>query len=197
MSTLKTGDFIIIGTEIADAEQFIGDMESVYIENGKLYAANSGYIKIDPQMRSIQIETHNEARRIHPKNDDLITGVVYSIRKSAVGVLIQTVNDRVAMDLGLVGNIHIAQVSRSYVDKLDNIFQKTDMIRAKVIGKEGSEYRLATNEPNLGVIQTQCKYCGTNMARKGKGQLTCSFCGHSERKIIAPDYGEVEQVLRF
>ena len=196
--TVKSGDFVQIGTAVGLEAQYLCKNDSTYVkEDGIIYAAIPGIVHINSKDRTIFIDSKQEHKRIIPQHGDIVTGRIYSIRKSSVGVRIDTLNQKLVTDVGLIGNIHVASVSRSYIDKLDNVFQKTDIIRAKVVTKSGKEYKIATNAPNLGVIISQCKYCGKNMARKGRGQLVCPFCNHTERKILAQDYGELKGHLRL
>ncbi|WP_371806283.1 exosome complex RNA-binding protein Csl4 [Candidatus Lokiarchaeum ossiferum] len=197
MNEIQSGTFVNIGDPLRMEEQYLGKNDSTYVEDGKVCAAISGILKVNESERTITVENTASTNEIVPKHGDIVTGEVYMIRKSSVGVRIQTLNQKLVMDLGLIGNIHVANVSRSYVDKLDNVFQKTDMIRAKIIAQRGKEYSIATNAPNLGVITSTCKYCGKEMQRKGKGQSICPFCNHYDRKIMANDFGDPVEVLKF
>ena len=194
----KSGDFVQIGTAVGQEAQYLSKDDSTYVkDDGIIYAAIPGILKINPKDRTIIVDSKQEYKRTIPKHGDLVTGRIYSIRKSSVGVRIETLNHKLIVDVGLIGNIHVASVSRSYIDKLDSVFTKGDKIRAKVITKSGKEYKIATNAPNLGVILAQCKYCGKDMTRKGRGQLVCPFCNHSEHKILAEDYGDLKGQLNY
>ena len=193
----KSGDIVKIGDELGFEEQFLGSQDSTYSENGNIYAAINGILEINEKERIVHINAHNEEKRVIPKQGDLIIGEITMIRKSSVGVRIVSLNDKVTVRNGNYANIHVSNVSKSYVDKLDNVFQKTDLIRARVLSKFGKEWKIATNSPNLGVIRSSCKYCGYEMVPKGRDQVKCPFCNHSERKVIASDYGQVEIKLRF
>ena len=194
----KSGDFVQIDTAVGLEAQYLCKNDSTYVkEDGVIYAAIPGILKINSKDRTIIIDSKQEYKRTIPQHGDIVTGRVYSIRKSSVGIRIGTLNQKLVSYVGLIGNIHVASVSRSYIDKLDNVFQKTDIVRAKVITKSGKEYKIATNSPNLGVILSDCKYCGKAMVRKGSGQLVCPFCNHTERKILAQDYGNLQNQLKF
>jgi len=200
MSTpsVKSGEFVQIDIAVGLEAQYLCKDDSTYVkDDGIIYAAIPGILQINSKDRTILINSKQEHKRTIPQHGDIVTGRVYSIRKSSVGIRIGTLNQKLVSYVGLIGNIHVASVSRSYIDKLDNVFQKTDVVRAKVITKSGKEYKIATNAPNLGVILSQCKYCGKNMTRKGSGQLVCPFCNHTERKILAQDYGNLQNQLKF
>ncbi|MHA2018062.1 MAG: exosome complex RNA-binding protein Csl4 [Promethearchaeota archaeon] len=197
MENPKSGDIVKIGDMLGYEEQYLGSQGSTYSEDGKIYAAINGILEINEKDRIIHIDAKNEEKRIIPKAGDYIIGEITQIRKNSVGVRMISLNDKVILDSGNFGNIHVSNVSKSYVDKLDNVFQKTDLIRAKVLTKYGNEWKIATDASNLGVIRSYCKYCGKVMVQKGRDQVKCPFCNHSERKILASDYGKVEIRLRF
>ena len=196
--SVKSGDFVQIDTAVGLEAQYLCKNDSTYVkDDGVIYAAIPGILTINTKDRTIIVDSKQEYKRTIPQHGDIVTGRVYSIRKSSVGVRIGTLNQKLVIDVGLIGNIHVANVSRSYIDKLDNVFMKTDIIRAKVITKSGKEYKIATNAPDLGVILSQCKYCGKDMVRKGRSQVVCPFCNHVERKIMAKDFGSPKERLKF
>ncbi|RLI64360.1 MAG: hypothetical protein DRO88_07540 [Promethearchaeia archaeon] len=189
--------FVYIGDELGHTEEYLGDSSTTYTENGKIYAAIAGFLSIDEKNRQIYIEGSYTERQKTPLPGDIVMGVVYSIRKTSVGTKINTINNLVVVDMGLIGNVHVSNVSKSYVDKLDEIFEKNDIVRAKIIRQEGREFQITLVDNNLGVIKSFCKYCGHEMKRKNKTQVICPFCGNVQRKIMANDYGEFEEVLHF
>lgn len=189
--------FVYVGDELGYAEEYLGDPSTTYTENGKIFAAISGFLTIDKKNRKIRIDGSYTERKKMPLPGDIVMGVVYSIRKSSVGTKISTINNMVVVDMGLIGNVHVSNVSKSYVDKLDEIFEKNDIIRAKIIRQEGREFEISMVDHNLGVIKSFCKYCGHDMQRKNKTQVVCSFCGNVQRKVMASDYGDFQEILHF
>lgn len=197
MVIVKTGDLVQLGDELAGAEEYLGDVYSTFIQDGKIYASTPGFIFIDNAERKIKVDNKMDYKRTLPKKGDEIIGTIVAIRKNSVGVQIQKLNDNLIINSGIYGNIHVSNVSRDYVDKLENVFQVTDILRAKVLGKEGSEWKLTTNQMNTGVLHTECKFCGKLMERKGKNQVVCPFCNNMERRVLAPDYNMVNDVIKF
>ena len=196
MSQVKSGDYVNVGQEVGNAEEFIALDRTVFIQEEKLIAASPGIVRIDGASRTIHIQNLTTETRRLPKKGDTIIGVVTNIRKNSVGVDLYKVNDNLAAGMGMVGNIHVAAVSKKYIPTLDDAFQRSDIIRAKVLGELSGEFILSTNLTNLGVIRSDCKYCGTVMVRKNRDQIICPFCENVERRVLAPDYGMVTEVIR-
>ncbi len=197
MVNVKSGEYVTIGDVLGQTETYLGDVETTFEEDGKIYASAAGYVRINEKDRRIKVETGNERKRIIPRKGDIIIGEVSVIRKTSVGLKIRKLNQKYTLDRGIYANIHISQASKQYVQNLDEVLAKTDILRAKIVGLRGKEYRLATDENNTGVIFSQCKYCSTPMNRKGRDQVICPFCGNMERKVLAPDYGEIKEVAFF
>ncbi len=196
MSTAKSGEYVNVGEEVGLENQYLGIDGSTFIENGKVFAAIPGYLELNEEKRTIRIDQKNNDRKT-PKPGDLITGQIYSIRRNSVGVKILTLNNQLVVDLGLVGNIHISKIASKYINKIESVFMKQDLIRAEIIKKQISEYQLKCDKPNLGVIKSYCKYCGKVLERKGKEQVVCPFCSHTERKTMASDYNDIQLQLVF
>lgn len=197
METLQEKQFVQIGQVLGEDTQYLNADETVFCENGKLIAGIPGFIEIDRTQRTIRIKGIKGDRDKIPKAGDIIYGTVYMIRRSAVGIQIGAINGKMVSDMGYIGNIHISNVSSRYVDKLDNLFQVTDIIRAQILPKKSNEYRLTTEGPHFGVISAACKFCGTKMQAKTKDQAMCPFCGFIDRKKLADDFGRAKDQIVF
>jgi exosome complex component CSL4 len=196
MVSVKTGDFVLIGVELCNTEEFLGDADSTFNENGKIIAAIPGYVQIDPKMRSIKIDAKQDNKRKLPRKGDMVIATIDVIRAYSAGCTIYKINNKLN-ESGVPCNIHVSSMARRFVDKIEDAFQKTDIVRAQVIGFDGMEWKLSTTGMTSGVVYAQCKYCGTAMTRKNRDQITCNFCGNTERRILAPDFGMVNEEIDF
>lgn len=196
MSTVKPGTFVQIGDELASDEEYLGDPTSTFIEEGKIYAATPGYIIIDAKNRTLMVNNHSEKKRTIPRKGDTVICTVVVVRSNSAGCLIYKVNNRMN-ESGIMAQLHVSNMSKRYVEKIDEAIQKNDIIRAQVIGHSGIEWKIATTSVNNGVIFAQCRFCGTPLVRKNRDQLTCNFCGNTERRVIAPDYGMINEKVEF
>ena len=87
----KSGDYVDIGDELGNLEEYIGDKLGTYVENGIIYAGTPGYLIIDEKKRKLTITKESHKKRTIPKKGDIVIGEVRMIRKSAVGVKIRMV----------------------------------------------------------------------------------------------------------
>ncbi len=190
MTEIKHGNFVMIGDLIGGAEEFAyEDTSRIHERNGNLYASIAGIVAIDPLKRTINIENPDPNIGQRDINiGDIVVGQATFMRKYTVGLKIYKANDRNILDDTVYGNIHISKISNYYIEKVEEAFKKTDIIRAKVVAKLGTEYELTTDGPNLGVVSCSCTVCGTKMQQKGQKNVECPFCGNKGLRKIANDF---------
>lgn len=194
MINIENGTFVINGTMLCEAEQYIGVNDSVFEEDGVVFAAQSGFVFINDKERTIRIENKNTGITIN-KGDKVICEVL-SPRKFSIGCRIHKVGDRLVSN-AIFGNIHISQISNTYVESTDQFFKRTDLVRCTVMGIENNEYKLSTKfGNNLGVIYSDCSVCGTPMKRQSLDMVVCPFCQNSERRKLANDFGDFDEAIK-
>lgn len=186
---IKSGDFVLPGQVLGVIEEYIPEKGSAYELDGTIYAAKVGFIDINPRTRGIRIKGEPEPNQL--KRGDQVIGFIRRIRKYSVGLDLYKRNDQILFS-PIEANIHVSRVSRQYVQKLEDAFQETDIVRARVIGKRGGEFELSTEANYLGVVYADCSVCGNTLRRKDR-LLICDHCGNREKRLLANDYGRVKE----
>src|SRR5271157_4255633 len=186
---IKSGDFVLPGQVLGVIEEYIPEKGSTYERDGTIYASRLGLVDINPRTHNIRIKGESEPNQL--RRGDQVIGFIRRIRKYSVGLDIYKRNDQILYS-PIVANIHVSRVSRQYVQKLEDAFQETDIVRARVIGKRGGEFELSTEANYLGVINAECAVCGHTLRRKDR-LLTCEHCGNREKRLLANDYGRVQE----
>ncbi|MHA1819470.1 MAG: exosome complex RNA-binding protein Csl4 [Promethearchaeota archaeon] len=191
MPSIVDGKFVIVGEYLGDEMEYVAeDSTKIYEQDGKLYAAITGNLKVNARRRTLNIKPARIPKRPFITRGDLIIGRVDYVRKFTVGVRIFKVNNYFIFDnSNLYGNIHVSNVSKQYIEKIDDAFKKTDIVRAKILRNEGLEYEMVTDSPFLGVILADCPVCGTTLVKKGRDFLECPYCGYESRRKLSNDYG--------
>jgi exosome complex component CSL4 len=195
--TLKNNDIVLTGQYLGVVEEFLPDKQSTFVKDGQIYATRTGLLNIDHDKRKMQIKTNQEENRKTVKVGDIVLGVILFLRQYSVGINFYTINQKVHFNSGYFGNIHVSQISDRYVEKIQEAFQITDIIRARVIKQNYNEFDLSTSDKNLGVVYADCAICGTPLEQIGHSKLRCERCGNQETRKIASDYRKVDQPLRF
>ena len=195
--SVNNKDLAIIGQYLGVVEEFLPNKQSTFIKDGEIFATKSGTVSIDKNRREIQIDTHQEQNRKTVKIGDIVIGTVLFLRKFSVGLSFFTINDKLHFNSSYMGNIHVSHISNRYVEKIQDAFQITDIIRSKVVAEKSGEYTLSTTGKNFGVIHADCAICGTKLKKIGFNKLKCQRCGNFEKRKISDDYDNLKTNLRF
>ena len=197
--TLNNNEIVLTGQYLGVVEEFLPDKQTTFVKDGQIYATISGLLNIDHEKRKIKININpkQEENRKTIKVGDVVIGVILFLRQYSVGINFYTVNQKIHFNSRNFGNIHVSQISDRYVERIQEAFQITDIIRARVIKLNFTEYDLSTSEKKLGVIYADCVICGTPLVQTGYNKLRCERCGNHETRKIASDYRNVDKPLRF
>ncbi|MFW9821706.1 MAG: exosome complex RNA-binding protein Csl4 [Candidatus Thorarchaeota archaeon] len=193
----KDKEIVLTGQYLGVVEEYLPDKQTTFIKDGQIYASKTGLLDIDQEKRKIQIKTNQEEDRKIVKVGDVVIGTILFLRQYSVGINFYTINRKIHFNSGYFGNIHVSQISDRYVEKIQEAFQITDIIRARVIKQNYNEFDLSTSEKNLGVIYADCVICGTPLEQIGYNKLRCERCGNQETRKLAKDYRNVDEPFRY
>ena len=193
----KDGEYAFIGQRLGVVEEYLPDKKSTYADKGVIYATRSGRIYIDSHKKKISVKRFDERKRQNMIIGDIVIGMINFVRKYSVGVEVYIINNNVKFYSGYLGNVHVSQISRNYIEKIEDALQKTDIIRARVSKLKYNEVNLVTDQPNLGVISADCSRCGAPLYRTKRDLLKCEICENVEKRKLANDYGSVKTRLIF
>lgn len=195
--SVKENEIVLPGQYLGVVEEFLPDKNSTFVKEGEIFAAKTGKILIDNKKHQIQVESQKEDERKTVKVGDTVIGEVVFLRKFSIGITFYSINSKVHFNSSTFGNVHVSQISNKYIEKIQDAFQITDVLRARVTSQNLSEFDLTTAGNNLGVIHADCAICGTELEKIGFDKLRCPRCGHLEKRKLASDYADVKEHLRF
>ena len=195
--SVKNKELVFTGQYLGVVEEFLPNKYSTYVKDGEIFATKSGKTHIDTNKREIEVKDLNEQDRNTLKIGDILIGEILFVRQYSVGISLYIINDKVLFNSSYMGNVHVSEISNKYVEKIQDAFQITDIVRVKIIGRNFNEYKLSTVGKNLGVIHADCIICGTPQEKKGFNKLECPRCGNIENRKLAEDYRNVSANLRF
>lgn len=187
MVEIKTGEFVIPGTFLATAEEFVPG-GGAYEDDGKIYSSCTGVVLLDARTKHISVFP----RALPPpalKPGDVVIGRVEEVRDQVANVYIGVLKGREDREIPLpnLATIHISQVQKGYVKDMHGQFKPGDIVRAKVLSAGGVSIKLSTVDDNLGVVVAACSRCRTLLEREGS-RLKCPNCGNIEFRKLASDY---------
>lgn len=190
-------EMVMTGQYLGVVEEFLPDKHSTFVKDGEIFSTKIGITNIDKNKREIEVKPLQEDKRKVVKNGDLVIGTILFLRQYSIGISFYTINNKLHFNSAYMGNVHVSEISNKYVEKIQDVYKITDIIRAKVIGQESNEYKLNTSGKNLGVIHAECIICGTVLDKDGFNKLECPRCGNIEYRKLADDYRNVQDKLRF
>ncbi|MFW9894217.1 MAG: exosome complex RNA-binding protein Csl4 [Promethearchaeota archaeon] len=195
--TSESNDIVLTGQYLGVVEEYLPDKQTTFVKDGQIFASKTGLLEIDQEKRKIKIKTNQEKDRKIVKVGDVVIGTILFLRQYSVGINFYTINRKVHFNSSYFGNIHVSQISDRYVEKIQEAFQITDIIRARVIKLNFNEFDLTTSDKNLGVIHADCVICGTPLEQIGYNKLRCERCGNQETRKLANDYRKVDEPFRY
>ncbi|MFN3528047.1 MAG: exosome complex RNA-binding protein Csl4 [Candidatus Altarchaeaceae archaeon] len=179
---------VFIGDYVGTIEEYIpGD--GTYVENGKIYAANIGYLNFS---RERVVTVSSKISKI--KEGNVVFGEVISMTKDSVFVNIERVMG-IRSPLNLIGRIFIADISGEYIKDIGDYFRIGDIVKAKIYRVEGNLIDLST-KGEFGVVKAFCNDCRNPLRyNKEKNILVCENCKKEYKRKISSDYGNCRDIL--
>ncbi len=189
MTTTKqihAGDVVLPGDRLGVIEEFIPGV-GTFDDNGVIFATIQGKIEIDMKKREITVISETQPP-MGLVNGDIVLARVVSV-KAKIALVDIFHSERKDYPIPFAGIIQIRNISREYVNSIDDQLVQDDWVRAKVVDASSIPVQLATDESYLGVIRAHCRFCAGKMTLVG-ARLICSNpeCNRPGRRKIAKDY---------
>ncbi|HDH44969.1 MAG TPA: RNA-binding protein [Thermococcus sp.] len=190
--TVENGELVLPGDYLGVIEEFLPG-EGIIEENGELYAARAGRVKIDLEKIEISVEPVTDVPPL-PQVGDIVIARVLEVKSQAAIVELLKIEGRKGyreIATSKLAGIHVSQVKDGYVESMNSEFKIGDIIRAKVLTNEKSPIQLTTREPNLGVIYALCSSCKVPLVRRSN-VLVCPKCGRRESRKLSTYYRKLK-----
>ncbi|HYS71137.1 MAG TPA: exosome complex RNA-binding protein Csl4 [Thermoplasmata archaeon] len=179
---------VLPGEEVAVAEEYESG-EGTYEEGGRVFAAQPGKLRLDPEHRVATVTPFNPPA--HLKVGDVMYGVVDNIRASMAEARVMAIHGRDRQVAGEVdASLHVSKIANAYVEDIRDAMRLGDIIRARVIQTDPS-LQITTAEQNLGVVLALCSVDRAPMERRGN-EVRCPRCERVYSRKLAADYGDPE-----
>ncbi|MBU3966996.1 MAG: exosome complex RNA-binding protein Csl4 [Euryarchaeota archaeon] len=182
----ETGKIVLPGELIGTSEEFI-PKKGTFEDRGSIYAASTGYVRINAKERSIAVEP---VTNIPPQLavGDIVVGQVTDMKESVALVEIAGIKGRGerAIVNAAGAAIHVSNVKDAYVKDLSYEFAPFDIVKGRVLDLRNM--RLSTVNKELGVMKAYCGNCRTVLKREND-KLKCPNCKRTETRKMSSDYG--------
>lgn len=189
-STQEGRKFVVIGDYLGVVEEFIpgpGTFES----DGRIYSSRIGIKHVNKRSLEVSVEPTRTRDLPEPRPGDIVICEVIIVRKQSCVCSIFKLKNQFLFDTHS-GVLHVSNMASGYMRSVEDGFKPTDIVRARVIEKNFTEYELTTKYPELGVIYAECSNCGTVLRKEGD-TIVCDLCGYHNPRKFAKDFGHVRE----
>jgi len=163
-----------------------------YEKDGIVYAAAPGQVDMNLKERSIRVVDPEGGMKLAlPVKGDILMGEVTLVFDQRAEVKIVRINDQ-DYHSGLLGELHISNVTRRYVKSMQDVLKQNDIVRAAALNTHEIPVKLTLVGPDLGVVFGVCVKCGNALTLTTHNNMFCLRCENRETREVANDYG-----LRF
>ncbi len=189
MADVKSGDVVVPGEQLCVIEE-LSPGNGTYEKEGVVYAAAPGAVSMDLKERSISvIPPDGKSKLALPIAGDILMGEVVNTYEQRAEVIIVRRNDQ-DFHSGLVGEIHISNVTRRFVKSMHDVLCVNDIIRATALNTHELPVELSLVGPDFGVVFAQCSKCGNPLTLTTFNNMFCLRCENRETREVAKDYGQ-------
>lgn len=183
---IENGKIVLPGELIGTSEEFI-PKNGAFEDRGSIFAAATGYVKINPKERSISVEP---VTNVPPQLmvGDIVIGRVTDIKESVALVEIGGIKGMGEREIVNADDaaIHVSNIKDAYVKDLSYEFAPQDIVKARVLDLRNM--RLSTVNKELGVMKAYCGNCRTVLKREND-KLKCPNCKRTETRKMSSEYG--------
>ncbi len=189
MADVKSGDIVVPGDQLCVIEELMPSY-GTYEKEGIVYAAAPGTVSMDLKDRSIRVVSPDGTMKLAlPIAGDILMGRITHAFDQRAEVLIVRRNDK-DIHSGLLGEIHISNVTRRYVKSMLDVLKQNDIIRAVATNTHGIPVKLSLVGQELGVVFANCSKCGNPLTLTTHNNMFCLRCENRETREVASDYGQ-------
>ncbi|MGM0404818.1 MAG: exosome complex RNA-binding protein Csl4 [Thermoplasmatota archaeon] len=176
------------GDRLGASEEWLPG-KGTYEEEGYVYSSVFGKIEYDHDNLVANVIPVNPVSEV--EEGDIVYGKIRNNRGSIASMSINLVEGEPrGISTDLEGSLHVSKISSDYIESVDSVFKKGDIVRAKVTQVEPS-IQLISQSKDLGVVKGFCTNCRKDLALK-RGKLYCENCDHYEKRKISSAYGKIK-----
>ncbi len=188
MADVKSGDTVVPGEQLCVIEELMPGF-GTYEKEGVVYSATAGSVEMNLKDRSISVRTGKDGSKlVLPVKGDIMVGeVVVAYDQRAEVNLVK--RNGVDVLSGILGEIHISNVTRRYIKSMQDAIKPGDIIRGVALNTHEIPVHLSLVGPDLGVLVGSCSKCGNKLTLTTYNNLICLRCENRETREVAKDYG--------
>ena len=189
MADVKSGDIVVPGDQLCVIEELMPSY-GTYEKEGVVYAAAPGTVSMDLKDRSIRVVSPDGTMKLAlPIAGDILMGKVTHAFEQRAEVVIVRRNGK-DIHSGIVGELHISNVTRRYVKSMLDVLKQNDIVRAVALNTHQIPVKISLVGQELGVVLANCSRCGNPLTLTSHNNMFCLRCENRETREVTNDYGQ-------
>ncbi len=188
MADVKSGDIVVPGTQLCVIEELMPGF-GTYEKEGVVFSATAGSVEMDLKDRTIRVKTGKNGSKLNlPVEGDILVGEAIVVYDQRAEVNLVKRNGENVLS-GILGELHISNVTRRYVKSLQDVMKPGDIVRGAALNTHEIPVQLTLVGPDLGVVLGYCSKCGNKLTLTTYNNLICLQCENRETREVTNDYG--------
>jgi exosome complex component CSL4 len=188
MADVKSGDTVVPGDQLCVIEELTPGFGTYEVE-GIVYAATAGAVSMDLKGRSVSILGPDGKMKLAlPIKGDIMIGEVGSVYEQRAELTLVKRNGADVLS-GILGEVHISNVTRRYVKSMHDVLRPGDIVRGVALNTHEIPVHLSLVGPEFGVLHASCIKCGHPLTLTTYNNMFCLRCENRETREVAKDYG--------
>ncbi|MBN2229855.1 MAG: exosome complex RNA-binding protein Csl4 [Candidatus Thorarchaeota archaeon] len=189
MADVKSGDIVVPGEQLCVIEE-LSPSYGTYEKDGIVYAAAPGEVSMDLKERIIKVlQSNGKMKLALPVRGDILMGEVINAYEQRAEIAIVRRNNEDFYS-GLIGEIHVSNVTRRFVKSMHDVLRVNDIVRASTMNTHEIPTKLSLVGPEFGVVFAKCSRCGNPLTLTTYNNMFCLRCENRETREVAKDYGQ-------
>jgi len=168
---------VLPGDKVAIIEEY-GSGKNTYDDGEIIRSVVAGEYDIDKKERIVNVK--NLKSTSVPKLDDIVIGTVEAVMGSMFVVLVKYINSKPVKS-------QVECICSTLNIRKKNIALVNDLIKIKILGTLNGAIHATINSPDLGVLFTKCRKCGSEV-KPLRDIIKCIECGWTDDRKLSNDF---------
>ncbi|MDI1494846.1 MAG: RNA-binding protein [Cenarchaeum symbiont of Oopsacas minuta] len=172
------------GDKVSSIEEYeVGT--NTFDDKGTIRAAVIGTTNMDSSSHVVDIKRASSHQVAQP--DDIIIGTVTAVLSSIIPVSIEYVNGK-----KVTNGVECVCSTRNRRERI--VALVGDLVKLKIINQINGTIHASVSDPELGVLHTKCRVCGSRVVTINNG-VKCVECGWKDDRKLSSDYGNINTII--
>ena len=176
----------VVLDRVSSAEEYEAG-SNTFDDMGIIRADTIGTTNMDSATHMVSIKR----AKLHPvaQPDDIVVGTVAAVLSSIIPVSIEYINGK-----KVTNGVECVCSTRNRRERI--VALVGDLVKLKIISHINGTIHASISDPELGVLHTKCRACGSRVVTISNG-VKCVECGWKDDRKLSSDYGNMDAFTTY